>query len=81
MIYVFIYFRAFFASGPLQLTEEQLKLLVNKYSLGQAFILRMVGKSSQYYLYKNFIISNAKSTTVQEPSKKSNEEKQDVERC
>ena len=76
----FNYFRTFFASGPLELSEEQLKHLVNKYSLGQAFILRMVGKSCQYYLYKNFIISNAKATTVQDPNKKSNREKRDVEK-
>ena len=83
MIYfdTFLYYRALFASGPLKLTEAQLKHLVDKYSLGQAFILRMVGKSSQYYLYKKFVEANAKSTTVtEEPKKKSSVEKHDVEK-
>ena len=78
----FIYFRAFFASGALDLTEKQLECLVKKYSTGQAFVLRMVGKSTQYYLFKKFIESNATPTPVKiDHKEKSKEEKNDPEKC
>ena len=72
----FIYFRAFFASGALDLTEKQLECLVKKYSTGQAFVLRMVCKSTQYYLFKHFIESNASPT----PEKNDQEEKSKTEK-
>ena len=55
-------FRSFWASISLALTDEQVSQLKKKFSYGQLYVLRMVGKYVDFGLFKEYIVSKSKTT-------------------
>ena len=55
-------FRSFWASISLALTDEQVSQLKKKFSYGQLYVLRMVGKYVDFGLFKDYIVSKSKTT-------------------